>query len=272
MHCPFCENALAPGTSFCPHCGTSLAQPSPTGAGPGSPFPPPKGGPPPFAPLTPPTSSLAITSLVAGIIAWFVAPIVGAIVAVIAGHMARGEIRSRRGQLAGDGLAQVGLILGYLQLALAALVLVAFLAFFGWVATTVVQDRPRVVVRPQVVEKAPLPAAPRPGHGDDVEARVIEIVSEVFGVPAGQVSPALSLKNDLHADDLDLVELLMEITEEFDATFDERFDEVKTVGQLIELVKGQQKPARGEKDTRADPPGDDPRGQGRDRRTRSPRE
>lgn len=63
-----------------------------------------------------PTSSAATISLILGIIAWTVLPLLGAIGAVIAGHMARREIRDANGYIRGDGMATAGLILGYLQL------------------------------------------------------------------------------------------------------------------------------------------------------------
>jgi len=63
------------------------------------------------------TSALAVVSLVFGIASWCVMPLVGAIVAVVCGHLARSEIRRSQGQIEGDGLAVVGLVLGYVQLA-----------------------------------------------------------------------------------------------------------------------------------------------------------
>lgn len=63
----------------------------------------------------PQTSTLAIVSLVCGIATWVFLPFVGAIAAVITGHMARKEIRASAGRLSGDGLAIAGLVLGYLQ-------------------------------------------------------------------------------------------------------------------------------------------------------------
>lgn len=62
-------------------------------------------------------SGLAITSLVAGILGWTVVPTIGAIVAIITGHLAKSEIRKSNGSLGGDGMAQAGLILGYAHLA-----------------------------------------------------------------------------------------------------------------------------------------------------------
>jgi len=64
------------------------------------------------------TSTLAVISLIFGIICWFVVPFVGAVVAVITGHMAKSEIRSSGGTKTGDGMATAGLVLGYLHLGL----------------------------------------------------------------------------------------------------------------------------------------------------------
>ncbi|OGT28499.1 MAG: hypothetical protein A2Z17_02490 [Gammaproteobacteria bacterium RBG_16_66_13] len=65
---------------------------------------------------SPPTSTLALVSLVSGIASWIVLPAIGAVVAVITGHMARREIRANPGRFSGDGLAMAGLILGYVQI------------------------------------------------------------------------------------------------------------------------------------------------------------
>lgn len=84
----------------------------------------------------PPTNSLAIVSLAAGILSWFLCPLVGGVVAVITGHIARGQIR-RSGE-AGDGLALVGLILGYAHLVVAALVALTYVLVFGlWAVTAI---------------------------------------------------------------------------------------------------------------------------------------
>lgn len=75
--------------------------------------------PPPFQDqVPPPTSSLSLTSLIMGIVGWVLLPVVGGLIAVITGHMAKKEIRESRGLLGGDGLATAGLILGYSNLAL----------------------------------------------------------------------------------------------------------------------------------------------------------
>jgi hypothetical protein len=82
------------------------------------------------------TSSLAIVSLVFGVLAWVMLPFVGALVAVICGHLARGEIRRAPvdQRLEGDGMAVAGLVLGYVQLTLSVLLVVFVIAMlvFGF--------------------------------------------------------------------------------------------------------------------------------------------
>ena len=81
------------------------------------------------------TSTLAIVSLIAGILGWTVVPFFGSIAAVICGHMARKEIRLAPDRLEGDGLAVAGLVLGYLAIAMTVLAVIAVLLFFGGLAT-----------------------------------------------------------------------------------------------------------------------------------------
>ncbi len=77
------------------------------------------------------TCTLAVVSLCFGIAAWTVLPFIGAIVAVICGHMARRDIRQTISEpLDGDGMAVTGLVLGYAQLAPSLLTAIALL-FFG---------------------------------------------------------------------------------------------------------------------------------------------
>jgi hypothetical protein len=66
-------------------------------------------------------SALAIVSLVSGLVAWTFLPFIGAIAAVITGHLAKKEIRDSGNTLNGNGMALAGLILGYVQLGLALL-------------------------------------------------------------------------------------------------------------------------------------------------------
>lgn len=77
------------------------------------------------------TSTLAIVSLVAGLLGWTALPFIGSVVAIITGHMARKEIRQAQDRLQGDGLAVAGLILGWLMVAGAVLAFLVFVFFFG---------------------------------------------------------------------------------------------------------------------------------------------
>jgi hypothetical protein len=68
---------------------------------------------PPLRTPAPPTSATGIVSLVMGFLGWVSIPLIGGIVAVIAGHITRKEIRESEGSISGDGLAVTGLVLGY---------------------------------------------------------------------------------------------------------------------------------------------------------------
>ena len=84
------------------------------------------------------TSAMAIASLVLGVLGWSLLPFIGAIGAVLCGHMARADIRRAAGTLEGDGLAVVGLLLGYAAIVLGVATLLAIFLFFGgllWFAT-----------------------------------------------------------------------------------------------------------------------------------------
>ncbi len=77
------------------------------------------------------TNSLAVVSLVAGILGWTLLPFLGSVVAIICGHMARGEIRRSQGMQEGDGMAIAGLVMGYLVVAITILTVIAIFLFFG---------------------------------------------------------------------------------------------------------------------------------------------
>ncbi|MGB9640965.1 MAG: DUF4190 domain-containing protein [Anaerolineales bacterium] len=72
-------------------------------------------------PYSPPNSSMAIVSLIAGICGLTIFPFIGSIVAVITGSMAKKEILNSRGALGGDGLAKAGIILGWIGIGLGVL-------------------------------------------------------------------------------------------------------------------------------------------------------
>ena len=79
------------------------------------------------APPATQTSSFAIASLVCSLASWIVIPFVGAVAAVVLGHIARHEIRHSYGQKSGNGLAMAGLVIGYIQIALSIVVVFFFL-------------------------------------------------------------------------------------------------------------------------------------------------
>ncbi len=74
-----------------------------------------------------------------------------------------------------------------------------------------------------------------------VRDRVIEIVAEQLGVNKDQVTEETSFVNDLGADSLDTVELVMELEEEFDINIpDDAAEKIQTVGEAIGYIEKMQ--------------------------------
>src|SRR5438270_5848776 len=74
-----------------------------------------------------------------------------------------------------------------------------------------------------------------------VEERVIEIVCENLGVNKEQVTRQTSFQEDVGADSLDIVELVMELEEEFEITIpDDQAEKIKTVGEAIDYIEREQ--------------------------------
>ena len=70
-----------------------------------------------------------------------------------------------------------------------------------------------------------------------VQERVIDIVAEQLGVSKDQITRETSFVNDLGADSLDTVELVMELEEEFDINIpDDVAEKIQTVGQAIDHI------------------------------------
>ena len=89
--------------------------------------------PPPSAPAS--TSGWAIFSLIAGILAWLGLFGLGGIAAIISGYIAKNEINNSAGRVGGNGMATIGLVLGWLNIALACVgACVAILLFTGALA------------------------------------------------------------------------------------------------------------------------------------------
>jgi len=73
---------------------------------------------------------------------------------------------------------------------------------------------------------------------DNIEEKVIEIVAEQMGVDKGEVTRETSFVNDLNADSLDTVELVMEFEDEFELSIpDEEAEKIQTVGQAIDYIR-----------------------------------
>ena len=72
---------------------------------------------------------------------------------------------------------------------------------------------------------------------DEIEEKVIEIVSEQMGVDKSEITRETSFVNDLNADSLDTVELVMEFEDEFELSIpDEEAEKIQTVGQAIDYI------------------------------------
>ncbi|PID62139.1 MAG: acyl carrier protein [Ignavibacteriae bacterium] len=72
----------------------------------------------------------------------------------------------------------------------------------------------------------------------DVEAKVKEIIIDKLGVEDSQIAPEASFTNDLGADSLDIVELVMGFESEFDISIpDEDAEKIGTVGDAVNYLK-----------------------------------
>ena len=72
---------------------------------------------------------------------------------------------------------------------------------------------------------------------DDIESKVKAIVAEQLGVDESEIKRETSFVNDLNADSLDTVELVMEFEDEFDMSIpDDQAEKIQTVGQAIEYI------------------------------------
>ncbi len=78
----------------------------------------------------PRNSSLAIISLVAGVLGLTLLPIVGGVVALITGYMAKREIQESAGAVTGNEFATIGIVLGWISVALSVLACLCALGVF----------------------------------------------------------------------------------------------------------------------------------------------
>jgi len=72
----------------------------------------------------------------------------------------------------------------------------------------------------------------------DVEAKVKEIIVNKLGVEESQITPGASFINDLGADSLDTVELIMEFEKNFNVTIDDAdAEKIQTVGDAVSYLQ-----------------------------------
>ena len=77
---------------------------------------------------------------------------------------------------------------------------------------------------------------------DDIDQKVKDIIVEQLGVDAAAVKPEANFVNDLGADSLDTVELVMALEEAFDMEIpDEEAEKIQTVGQALDYIKKNKK-------------------------------
>ncbi len=72
----------------------------------------------------------------------------------------------------------------------------------------------------------------------EIATKVVSIITDKLGVEESQVVPEASFTNDLGADSLDTVELIMELEKEFDLSIpDEEAEKIVTVGDAIAFIE-----------------------------------
>jgi hypothetical protein len=153
MFCPSCGAPNEEGTVFCGNCGAALTADAtpPTGEAPlqsdapvevALAVPPP---PPPPEPPEPsirtvgavvPTNGMAIASLILSIAGLTVVPVIGSVLALILGYMARRDIRQRPTETSGEGLAKAGIVIGWIGVVGAVLAVCVGIGLFGLCAIT----------------------------------------------------------------------------------------------------------------------------------------
>jgi acyl carrier protein len=76
---------------------------------------------------------------------------------------------------------------------------------------------------------------------DEVYERVKEVLTEQLGVEEGDITEEASFQEDLDADSLDLVELIMELEDQYGIKIsDEDAQKIQTVGQAVDYVSSHQ--------------------------------
>ncbi len=130
MTCPNCGAANPDNAEFCQNCGTALPRDR--------------------YPSEPQTSWLAVASLVLSIVGFVFC--FSAVIGIILGYVALGQIRQSGGRIGGAGLAKAGIIVGFVAIVLTII--------FAWIFFTVFTPRNRGPVRSVTTHLAPPSAYP----------------------------------------------------------------------------------------------------------------
>jgi len=81
----------------------------------------------------------------------------------------------------------------------------------------------------------------------EIQQKVTDIVAEQMGVDKSEISRDTHFINDLNADSLDTVELVMEFEDEFETSIpDEEAEKIQTVGQAIDYIKAHMEKTQGD--------------------------
>ena len=124
------DDALA-----CPNCGASAARPVASQVELAQANPPVAvASGPQVGPVPAQTEDKAVISLVLGILSLISLSILAGIPAIILGGMSKKNIRASGGRLTGEGIATVGIVMGWVSVALAVLFLLVFALMIGYVA------------------------------------------------------------------------------------------------------------------------------------------
>jgi len=94
------------------------------------------------------------------------------------------------------------------------------------------------------VAPSPSPSVQQPLKGD-IDARVAHILVDQLGVDEKEIKPTARLADDLGADDLDQVEVMMRLEDEFRIEIpDQDAEKLKTVGDLVNYIKKKMQPQK----------------------------
>ncbi|WP_054252110.1 acyl carrier protein [Neofamilia massiliensis] len=71
-----------------------------------------------------------------------------------------------------------------------------------------------------------------------MKEKVLEVIADQFGLDIDELNEDLSFKEDLEADSIQLMELVMTLEDEFDTEIDEEdIESIETVGDVIEYIE-----------------------------------